>query len=533
MKNVAAGFYASVSFANLCMLNLWHDNQRLQDPFVDYFRASGRDNTLGAGILAAVLLASVIFFAIQQAVNRLARGPILRAARSIFIAAFLFPCYLGLYVIVTSGWPPAAIAALKLCDFALMTAVVALVVSSVAFGADWPYRVAVTANRLAYPLPFILLVVGVLGHTAHASDFRTPTPPPHAPIRPPAARVLWLIFDEFGYTPAFHLRPNDLRLPHLDRLRRETLFATDAYAPANDTTLSMPALINGEVYSSTAIAGAGRLLLTKPGGIPRPWAARQTVFWDLTAAGVRTALVGWFHPYCRIFGNAVTDCTSIPATNTALLIREAYAGQIGVWRSASYLLRSQLKLLPLAPRGLAPGLIALGGAQQLTEYRQIHRAAMQYALSPSVGFLMVHYPIPHPYGIYDRTAEKLAASGHLTYLDNLALVDDTLGELRSGLEKAGLWDRTSLIVSADHPLRRWDRSLIGMNLTIGPRLHRVPFIIKLAGQNTGLEYAPRLNTVITKSLIHAISAREISTLDGLSSWLTASMTDHVLPEPRP
>ena len=63
----------------------------------------------------------------------------------------------------------------------------------------------------------------------------------------------------------------------------------------------------------------------------------------------------------------------------------------------------------------------------------------------------MHFPIPHPFAIYDRQHADFALSSHTSYLDNLALVDRTVGEVRRTLERAGLWESTILMVTSDHP----------------------------------------------------------------------------------
>ena len=79
---------------------------------------------------------------------------------------------------------------------------------------------------------------------------------------------------------------------------------------------------------------------------------------------------------------------------------------------------------------------------------------------------------------------------------------------------AGLWDKTTVLVTSDHP----NRSSMSVDGKSDPR---VPFLLKLAGQISGLTYRPILRTVVTKSLLVAILNREITTPEEATLWLTA------------
>jgi arylsulfatase A-like enzyme len=87
-----------------------------------------------------------------------------------------------------------------------------------------------------------------------------------------------------------------------------------------------------------------------------------------------------------------------------------------------------------------------------------HRAG-ELAVDTRFQLVFIHFPVPHLLGIYDRRAHDYtgdySTSDSSSYLDNLALADRTLGDVRRSLEHAGLWDETALLVTSDHPLRDW------------------------------------------------------------------------------
>jgi hypothetical protein len=77
------------------------------------------------------------------------------------------------------------------------------------------------------------------------------------------------------------------------------------------------------------------------------------------------------------------------------------------------------------------------------------------------------------------------------------------------MEAAGLWDRTAVLVSADHGwrIRLWRgtaewtpaEEALANEDTSG-----IPFLLKLPRQTSGVVYGKRFNTIVTRQLITAI-----------------------------
>jgi len=136
--------------------------------------------------------------------------------------------------------------------------------------------------------------------------------------------------------------------------------------------------------------------------------------------------------------------------------------------------------------------------------------------------ILLHLPVPHGPHSYDRRTGTftLANSPIRGYWDSLALQDRVLGELRKALEDAGLWEQTTLVASSDHHYRE-------DNLLDGKEDLRIPFLVKLAGQKTGVEYLPSFSTILTKNLLLAVLRGEISDPASLQNWMQA----HSSPQP--
>ena len=50
-------------------------------------------------------------------------------------------------------------------------------------------------------------------------------------------------------------------------------------------------------------------------GEPAPWSAQPNVFSRAREIGGATALVGWYHPYCRVIGGDLTKCSFTVVAN--------------------------------------------------------------------------------------------------------------------------------------------------------------------------------------------------------------------------
>jgi hypothetical protein len=233
-----------------------------------------------------------------------------------------------------------------------------------------------------------------------------------------------------------------------------------------------------------------------------PWSAQANVFQRAGALGVNTALVEWFHPACRILGG-LSYCTWRP-----MAMQHNSMGD-GFWQILPHQARSlfETSLFSLFGRPLSAG-------QQTSTYRAILREAETLANDPSFGFTLVHLPIPHAPHAYNRKTGEftLGNSPVAGYVDSLALLDRTVGEIRRSMENAGTWDSTTVLFTSDHPYRE------SMQLD-GKSDPRIPYILKLASQKEGVEYTPQFNAVLTADLLIAVLRGEIADAPSAAAWL--------------
>jgi membrane-anchored protein YejM (alkaline phosphatase superfamily) len=75
----------------------------------------------------------------------------------------------------------------------------------------------------------------------------------------------------------------------------------------------------------------------------------------------------------------------------------------------------------------------------------------------SMDFVFLHFPLPHPPGVWDRKKGDWAGRGDpgyvSSYADNLVLADQELGSILAQLKLSERWPQTTVLVQGDHAWR--------------------------------------------------------------------------------
>jgi Sulfatase len=361
-------------------------------------------------------------------------------------------------------------------------------------------RVAAVAIAIFSPLAiflFVKIMLICLGLTELTQCEASVSLPPLNPVRAGQPRVVWIIFDETDYRLTFENRPAGLSLPEFDRLRQQSFFATEAYPPGDFTLLSMPSLILGRRLSAVDASDNCDLSVTMADtGATADCSGLSSVFSEARSLGANTAAVGWYIPYDRLFGRSLNFCEWYPYPPFE-------PGRAGNFFAD---MRQQFS--------------SLGETIHLRQmFVEIHRNGLQTSLSlvtnSVYGLTLLHLPAPHKPGIYLPEKNKFTAWGMpktTGYFNNLALADRELGELQRTMQSSGQWDKTWIILSADHS---WRES----KLYDGKRDYRVPFLVKPPGATGSLGYSSRFNTVLTHDLILAILRGEVTNQQDVAHWV--------------
>jgi sulfatase-like protein len=513
----------SLSLANLCFVKVWGRTLSGAGSYFSEFSGTYTSLVLDVLVLAGLFFvaATIVRLCRKQSLLKLARGGFLLVAMTIVngavsltvtLSRINFQSLLGRSVVyvATVGF---AVCLILICLY-------------------FQDQILRFGPRIALILlPFVVVTFSqslwrlteepTVAHAEHKEV------PEVAESHKPATRVVWIIFDEMDQRVSFDGRPSGLELPELDRLLSQSVFAANAYPPSPLTYMSMPALIDGRLVAQVNPVASDQLMV-KFDGEDRlvPWNTQPNVFSRARRLGFSTAVAGWCHPYCEVLGSSLSRCDDVRGkSNDEVTLK------------ASMILQFQrlIATIPLVPQIAVPAIQRVGFINQFVtsgerqkytaRYKRVFDASLKAATDAKLDLVFVHYPIPHPPGIYDRLKNDFSLQSGTGYIDNLKLVDRTIGELRQELEVSGLWESTTLIISADHWWRTemwragpfWtpqDEAIAADKMD-----HRVPFIVKLAGQHDQLTYTNTFNTVVTQELVLSLMKGDVVDSNGVANWL--------------
>lgn len=444
--------------------------------------------TFGAPIFAATVLNILAFTAVFSAATRYVRRrrpDLLPVARLAFLLA-LAPVALALRRHLGLGFmnvvnlirDDPVLIGLGLAALAIVGAFAAL-----------RWFVLITRGLRVVVLvsfPFAVLTLVHLGAGMWAAS-GAPPPLPAAPEGPRAkTRVVWIIFDALDQRLAFDERPADVELPTFDAFGEVAVVAREAHSPGRDTAVSVPGLLSGTRFNRAEPRSRNELQLwSADSADPIEWSELSTVIEEAAAQHYRIRISGYYLPYCRLFRDWVQECHAWSALTIHprgdLTLLEA------VW--------AQLKSLsPVYPM-----------QRTIDMYRESQADAEEAAADAEVDLVYLHAGFPHYPFIYDRSARRLTVTnfGPTAYLDNLVLTDIFFSRVWESMRRTATWDDSAVIVSSDHPFP--DAEWID-----GKRSERVPFMVKMPGQGERLVVERPINTALSKDLVLAILAGEVS-----------------------
>lgn len=507
----------ALSLSNLVFFKVWA--AYFYSYHRPYFRQDVAPGLDYLAILLDVLLLAALFWVGAQLARRSQSATLLAGMRLLFLVTLLVAASVIARGLQPTRGPFATAPAPWSWTAVLVAAVAGL--AALYFAVRWQRPLARAAVHLVLVLSPFVLVTGAqavwMTRPQPSEAVRPGSQPPALPRRSPdAPRVLWLVFDGLDQRLAFDERPAGLALPEFDRLRGESLVASRALPISTATLVSLPALLTGQTITYCDPQGPDELMIYTEGSAAAvPWSRQPTVFSRARALGVASGLAGWFHPYCRLFGSQLETCASWPfrfaGGPRSVPVRMRDVAAMMLW---SLPFTDQFFFVDPLGLELFPTRSFRGDHRR--KHEGILAAARVMAADPALGLVFVHSPVPHGPGIYDRRTGKLGAPADPKewYLDNLALTDRALGELRQALEQAGLAERTAIVVTADHS---WGASAS----FDGKRDPRVPLLVHLPGQADSRLYEPQLRTVVLHDLVLALLSGEVKNADQAARWLEA------------
>jgi len=467
---------ASISLVNLLYLDTWRLLFLVATPTA-FFLTLRRWDYLAAGLGVVVIGSGLACLAIagRRAPQRIRRllclvalatlvllGDALRKHQAVDLPALVR----GIAAFRVLGLPAIAL-------IALTTAVLA-----------WCYaRPLARAYRLGLILasPFVVVTLSRAAWIASTTDFSRfadVVAPAAGPPAPGLNRVVAIVFDELDNEIAFTKRPKDLLLPQLDSFRAGAISFDSASPPAPNTAESMFSYLLGARVKQLRPVGArtfrAELL---DGRIATD--TNTTLFERLHQLGAHSGMVGFYLPYCRLrFAVSLARCAWLPFVNGGAIT--------GLKRGVASSFASQTKsLFPLNNR-----------LAHIERFRLITAQASALAADSSLEFVLVHFPAPHLPPIYNRRRKAFRITVHAMdgYLDNVALADVALGEIRAAMQDRHVWESTLVIVTADHSWREKEMFVRSSD-------RRIPFIVKLPNASRAGTVRSPINSIVLDRLV--------------------------------
>ncbi len=307
---------------------------------------------------------------------------------------------------------------------------------------------ALTASLAVFALASIAQLLWVSAWRPAPNQFTaawesSPQPPRQHPL------LVWIVFDELSYDQLFEHRAPGLSLPNFDALRAQSTLFTDTQPAGLHTVTVLPSLLTGSLIDGVRFSFHNRLSVhhpSEPGW--QPIAGADTVFADAERNGWRTAVVGWYNPYCAIYGDALQSCYWInhdmldgPMAQSASLaanIRAPLLQFVGALRSPTH---ADCNLCSFEVH-----------QRHLTE-TDLQQHAFQLLHADQADFVFLHLAIPHSPNTWNRAQNGFTDRCGSSYIDNLALTDRVLGQFLATLQASPRWGQTALIVQGDHSWR--------------------------------------------------------------------------------
>jgi len=229
----------------------------------------------------------------------------------------------------------------------------------------------------------------------------------------------------------------------------------------------MPSYILGRKISSLVRTNSDRLYFTEARNESYSWEDEPTIFSKAKENGLRTALIGWYMPYCSVMSASLDSCytqffdTAIPNDRSGVISRILFQAtrRVPFYFNAEHVARARNSLAKAIEAG--------------TRLRSF----------------------------FNDDA----------YLDNAVLADDLFGEFQSALRRSDLWNSTIIVVTADH----------ASPLPPEPDISKipVPFFIKMRGQNRGMVVDFPIGTLLIHDLSLAMMCGQVKTPFETIEWM--------------
>jgi hypothetical protein len=328
----------------------------------------------------------------------------------------------------------------------------------------------------------------------HATTFSNTTPSPRR------REVIWIIFDELDFNATLGVvAPQSPPMPALANLSERAVSATQAYSPARDTVMSLPALLSGYPPAGLKL-DIGRLWMrTRTAGL-RQFQEADSVFGRLPEGPSSAALLGYYHPYCELLPS-VSPCIAPPFDN------------VGRWYDGVILAGNRI----IETAASLPAISSFVPTRLLSDFDFMYRISeeqtdqfLRFLNLQDKSLIFMHINLPHMPAYYSQRALHYAVVGddNEGYRHNLQLVDQLIATAVASLQQHNSTSDILLVVSTDHWLR-----------TESPtKVQRIPWIAWHVGETQHTELKLPINTVHTADLVVDFLNQRVSNQADIANW---------------
>lgn len=352
--------------------------------------------------------------------------------------------------------------------------------------------------------------------------------------RPPTQRIIWIVLDELSFQQVYEKRFPGLQLPAFDQLASQSTVFTHVVPAGIYTQDAVPSLMTGLPIDHVRASATGLLSIhNASSGTWEKFDPHNTVFQDALNGGYTTAIAGWYNPYCRILPQVLDHCYW---TNHLPLLNEFVADKPLAYSLLDPMPSVLTVTCIFAHLAMCPSVNEERDTKlHAQDYRNIFAASDALLVDPSVNFIFLHLPIPHPRGIYNRKTSTFA-SANSSYIDNLALADHYLTHVRQLLQQHNSWDSSTIVIMGDHS---WRTKLVWASApgwtsedqaaSDGVQFDDRPaYIVKLPQQQQPARFDAPFDAIHTRALLDAILRNQISSPTELSTWANHQAPAHTV-----
>ena len=305
-------------------------------------------------------------------------------------------------------------------------------------------------------------------------------------------KVIWILFDAMDERLFTSEKVDRKYVDEFLKFRDSSIVFSHALKANGTTMANIPSMIIGRQVSKAEPVNSSSLRLWfEDNEPPVYWEAQPGVFHDVSARGLNASIVGFYHPYCRIFSGIVDRCISF---NFRSPVHQDYP-DIGT------AIGEQARVLSPFYRN----------QNAIINFKTILSETKSLLDSRDIDLIFVHFPISHPPSIWDRDNSRFRSGLNMwsetDYLDNVALANNTLRELRLQLENAGIWESSAILINSDHGVSTFWSSKKADD--------RLSFVLKMPYQQHRVDFSHQIEGSLVRSLIEGIFSKKYSNVDQL------------------